>query len=218
VSATFGKFRERRQAAKRITTKVAALSIVCVALAVALVLVGVAAQAYVERCEGSFYGPGFYGNKTASGETFTGEAGTAAHPWLPFGTIVHVKNLVTGAEGDVRINDRGPYAAGRCIDVSEGSSYLVSDSVAPVEISTGGGSASASASASASPAPSEASGGGGNAKWQTKASFAGVYVVKAGDTFYLIAETLGVSVDYLISANPHIEDPNLIYVGDEIYY
>ena len=66
----------------------------------------------------SWYGPGFHGNLTANGEIYDQYAMTAAHPSLPFGTWVYVTNLDNGAGVTVRINDRGPYAGGRIIDLS----------------------------------------------------------------------------------------------------
>lgn len=66
----------------------------------------------------SWYGPGFQGRRTASGERFDMEALTAAHPSLPFGTIVSVEHLETGRQVRLRINDRGPFVGGRIIDVS----------------------------------------------------------------------------------------------------
>ncbi|HHX78067.1 MAG TPA: septal ring lytic transglycosylase RlpA family protein [Firmicutes bacterium] len=66
----------------------------------------------------SWYGAGFQGLKTASGEIFDLEAMTAAHPFLPFNTLVSVKNLKNGREVIVRINDRGPFTPGRIIDLS----------------------------------------------------------------------------------------------------
>jgi rare lipoprotein A len=66
----------------------------------------------------SWYGPGFNGKKTANGERFDCEALTAAHPNLPFGSVVRVVNRRTGQFELVRINDRGPYQEGREIDVS----------------------------------------------------------------------------------------------------
>jgi rare lipoprotein A len=64
------------------------------------------------------FGDGFDGKKTASGETFDRNALTAAHPTLPFGTLVRVTNRANGKRVTVRINDRGPYARGRIIDLS----------------------------------------------------------------------------------------------------
>jgi rare lipoprotein A len=66
----------------------------------------------------SWYGAEFNGRKTANGERFDCEALTAAHPNLPFGSIVRVVNRRNGKFELVRINDRGPYQEGREIDVS----------------------------------------------------------------------------------------------------
>src|SRR4051794_31827551 len=59
----------------------------------------------------SWYGPGFYGRRTASGTVYTGTALRAAHPSLPFGTLVRVTNLATGRTVVVVIDDRGPSSA-----------------------------------------------------------------------------------------------------------
>lgn len=66
----------------------------------------------------SYYGAGLHGRPTASGETFDQEQLTAAHRTLPFGTCVRVTFVATGRWVEVRINDRGPFVAGRIIDVS----------------------------------------------------------------------------------------------------
>jgi rare lipoprotein A len=66
----------------------------------------------------SWYGPNFNGKKTANGERFNAESLTAAHPTLPFGSLVRVVNPRNGRFELVRINDRGPYQEGREIDVS----------------------------------------------------------------------------------------------------
>jgi rare lipoprotein A len=66
----------------------------------------------------SWYGPNFNGKKTANGERFNAESLTAAHPSLPFGSLVRVVNPRNGRFELVRINDRGPYQEGREIDVS----------------------------------------------------------------------------------------------------
>ncbi len=74
----------------------------------------------VERGLASWYGPGFYGKRTASGEIYTGRELTAAHRSLPFGTKVRVTRLDdTGRSVVVRINDRGPLREDRIIDLSE---------------------------------------------------------------------------------------------------
>jgi rare lipoprotein A len=66
----------------------------------------------------SWYGSDFDGRKTANGERFSAESLTAAHPSLPFGSLVRVVNPRNGKFEVVRINDRGPYQEGREIDVS----------------------------------------------------------------------------------------------------
>ncbi len=68
----------------------------------------------------SWYGPGFHGRRTASGEVFASRAMTAAHRTLPFGTRVRVVHERTGRSVVVRINDRGPFHGGRVIDLAEG--------------------------------------------------------------------------------------------------
>ena len=67
----------------------------------------------------SWYGPGFHGRLTASGERFNTQALTAAHLNLPFGTLLRVRSEQNGREVIVRVNDRGPYAKGRIIDLSQ---------------------------------------------------------------------------------------------------
>ena len=73
----------------------------------------------------SWYGPGFHGKKTANGERFNPYDLTAAHKTLPFGTKVRVTNEQTGKSVVVRINDRGPYAHGRVIDLSKAAAEAV---------------------------------------------------------------------------------------------
>ena len=88
--------------------------------------------------EASWYGPGFDGNYTANGEIFNQYDISAAHPSLPFNTIVRVTNLDNGRSLDVRINDRGPFAGHRILDLSRGAAEelgVVSTGVAFVEIS-----------------------------------------------------------------------------------
>ncbi|WP_333410000.1 septal ring lytic transglycosylase RlpA family protein [Microcoleus sp. T2B6] len=85
----------------------------------------------------SWYGPGFNGNLSASGERFNQNDMTAAHPNLPFGTRVMVRNLDNGRTVVVRINDRGPYVGDRLIDLSAGAASvlgMISSGVARVEI------------------------------------------------------------------------------------
>lgn len=73
---------------------------------------------FVERGEASWYGPGFHGNKTANGERYDMHQLTAAHRTLPLGSIAVVRSMSTGRQVTVRINDRGPFARGRVLDLS----------------------------------------------------------------------------------------------------
>lgn len=68
----------------------------------------------------SWYGPGFHGRRTASGERFNSLAMTAAHRSLPFGTKVRVVNEKNGRSVVVTVNDRGPFAHRRIIDLAKG--------------------------------------------------------------------------------------------------
>jgi rare lipoprotein A (peptidoglycan hydrolase) len=72
----------------------------------------------VIRGQASWYGPGFHGKKTASGEIFDQGRLTAAHKTLPLGTKAKVTNLENGNTVEVEINDRGPYVGDRVIDLS----------------------------------------------------------------------------------------------------
>ena len=75
-------------------------------------------ETVVGRGTASYYAAKFDGRRTASGERFDNAAMTAAHRTLPFGTRVRVTNVANGKSVIVRINDRGPFSAGRMIDVS----------------------------------------------------------------------------------------------------
>lgn len=85
----------------------------------------------------SFYADKFEGRKTASGETYWHKRFTAAHKQLPFGTKVQVRNKANGKVVVVTINDRGPFVAGRIIDLSKAAAQkldFISLGVANVEI------------------------------------------------------------------------------------
>ncbi|WP_212000942.1 septal ring lytic transglycosylase RlpA family protein [Chitinophaga sp. HK235] len=85
----------------------------------------------------SFYADSFDGKRTASGETFRQYRLTAAHKTLPFGTKVKVMNTANGRTVKVRINDRGPFAPGRVIDLSRKAAAklgMLKTGVATVEI------------------------------------------------------------------------------------
>lgn len=90
----------------------------------------------IQRGVASWYGPGFEGSHTKSGEPFYPDAMSAAHPTLPFGTIVKITNLRNNNSVNVRINDRGAFKT-NVIDVSEGAAYelgMVQDGTAPVAL------------------------------------------------------------------------------------
>ena len=83
----------------------------------------------------SWYGPGFGGHRTASGERFNMGSFTAAHRSLPFGAKVLVTSRRTGRSVVVRINDRGPFARGRIIDLSPAASRALGmDGTEPVTL------------------------------------------------------------------------------------
>lgn len=73
----------------------------------------------------SWYGPRFYGRKTASGEIFTKRALTAAHRTLPFGTKLRVTNQNTGQSVVVKVNDRGPFTGNRVLDLSHAAASAI---------------------------------------------------------------------------------------------
>lgn len=90
-----------------------------------------------DRGKASWYGTEFQGSPTASGEPFDMHALTAAHRTLPLGSYARVKNLDNGRSVVVKINDRGPHARRRMIDLSYAAAQeinMVAAGTAPVEI------------------------------------------------------------------------------------
>jgi rare lipoprotein A len=95
------------------------------------------ANALFEEGQASWYGDPYHGRRAASGEVFDKNKLTAAHRTLAFDTWVRVENQVNGRTVDVRINDRGPFVAGRILDLSEAAAReidLVRAGVAPVRM------------------------------------------------------------------------------------
>ena len=85
----------------------------------------------------SWYGPNFHGKQTANGEVYNQYGLTAAHPVLPIGTRVQVENLNNGRKVWLRINDRGPYAKGRVLDLTRIAAErlgMIEAGTAPVRI------------------------------------------------------------------------------------
>lgn len=90
-----------------------------------------------ERGIGSWYGAGFDGRVTASGEIYDMDTLTGAHRTLVMGTVVKVTNARNGAQVRVRINDRGPFVGGRIIDLSYAAAralQMVKDGITPVQV------------------------------------------------------------------------------------
>ncbi len=121
----------------------------------ALALAASAAALPAEEGLASWYGGKFQGRRTASGEVFDTHLFTAAHRSLPFGTLVLVTNLENGQSVTVRINDRGPFVAGRVIDLSLAAAAaigLAGRGVVPVRLEVLGAGGSPAADGAPGPA------------------------------------------------------------------
>ena len=94
------------------------LCVYCVIIVIIIMLVNSYRATYIQYGEASWYGGKFIGRKTANGEIYTGKGYTAAHKTWALGSIAQVTNLNNGRTLKVRINDRGPYAKGRILDLS----------------------------------------------------------------------------------------------------
>lgn len=91
----------------------------------------------IQTGQASWYGPGFHGRLTSSRERYDQDELTAAHRTLPFNTVVEVVNTENNETVEVRINDRGPYAGNRIIDLSRAAADeigMIDDGVAEVEL------------------------------------------------------------------------------------
>jgi rare lipoprotein A len=171
----------------------------------------------------SHYGSGFEGSLTASGDVFDPDGFTAAHRTLPFGTRL----LVTyhGRSVQVVVNDRGPYIAGRELDLSRGAAEYLGLTRAGVDwvdytvIGRGGYRAGPSAgySAERSAVPARDTEGHKYAQDRPDTSGGSYYVVRHGDTLTGISAELGISVRDLASSNG-IPDPDFILAGEKIFY
>ena len=82
-------------------------------------ITGTFAEMYKANVEASYYADKFHGRRTANGEIFNMYDFTAAHKTLPFNTILKITNISNGKSVTVRVNDRGPFVAGREIDLSK---------------------------------------------------------------------------------------------------
>ncbi len=90
--------------------------LLCLIFAINLPL---SAQKSVQKGKASYYADKFNGRKTASGEIFSNDSLTAAHPKYPFGTMIRVTNLANKKSVVVRVNDRGPHVKSRIVDLSK---------------------------------------------------------------------------------------------------
>jgi rare lipoprotein A len=176
----------------------------------------------------SWYGGGFRGSLTASGEVFDSNGYTAAHKTLPFGTQLTVR--YAGRSVQVTVNDRGPYTGGRELDLSRAAAQSLGLTSAGVDwvnytaTDWGGYRARHTAAYGAdNPAAKWR-----DSKWRDSAGHryaserpdtgGGAYhVVRPGDTLSGIAAQFGTSVHDLAAANG-IPDPDFISVGQKIYY
>jgi rare lipoprotein A len=159
----------------------------------------------------SWYGPGFRGLPTASGEPFDPQGYTAAHKTLPFGTDLVVN--YRGRSVAVTVNDRGPYVGARELDLSRAAARDIGlarvgvDYVEYTRVDRGyGGSYNAGNPAYSTYSSADQVGASG-----------GAYVVQPGDTLSGIAFQMGTTAEHLAAANG-IANPDLIYAGQTIYY
>ena len=107
------------------------------ALLLMLVIFSSCSRKVTESGKASYYANSFDGKKTASGEIFRQRKLTAAHKTLPFGTRVTVVNIANGKSVKVTINDRGPFVAGRIIDLSSKAAKkigMINTGVANVQV------------------------------------------------------------------------------------
>lgn len=94
-------------------------------------------EPYTQTGEASYYARMLEGGKTASGAIYRQDSLTAAHRFLPLGTVVKVTNLENNEQVIVEINDRGPYAKNRIIDLSRAAAKeleMIDPGVAEVEV------------------------------------------------------------------------------------
>ena len=171
----------------------------------------------------SWYGPGFEGLPTASGEPYDPYGYTAAHKTMPLGTDLTVS--YGGRSVEVTVNDRGPYVGVRELDLSQGAAEylgLTNAGVDYVEYERAGGSGGYRSYSETV----DYSGGADYSSYSGTESYSsddgvsagdGTYMVQSGDTLTGIAAELGTSVEDLAAANG-IANPDLIYAGQTLYY
>ena len=194
-------------------------------------------RAEADTALASWYGPGFHGQTTASGEVFNAYGYSAAHKTLPLGTELTVS--YAGRSVDLVVNDRGPYSGGRDLDLSQGAAEYLGLTDAGVDYvdyhvaGAGGYAANDQYAADTGYAPGggyaeEDYAGQGSGAAGVAADYdvgsggqddesGGSYVVQYGDTLTGIGAELGVSVDQLVAANG-LTDPDVVYAGQTLVY
>jgi rare lipoprotein A len=169
----------------------------------------------------SWYGPGFEGLPTASGEPYDPYGYTAAHKTMRLGTELTVS--YGGRSVNVVVNDRGPYVGARELDLSQGAAEYLGLTHAGVDYvdywRTGGYDAGYQSYSETVEYSDETvySGYSETESYDSGGVGGGVYVVQSGDTMSGIAAELGMTVEDLAAANG-IADPDVIYAGQTLYY
>ncbi|HSL01694.1 MAG TPA: septal ring lytic transglycosylase RlpA family protein [Rubrobacteraceae bacterium] len=176
----------------------------------------------------SYYGAELTGSPTASGEPFDPYGYTAAHKTLPLGTQLMVN--YAGRSVQVTVNDRGPYSAGRELDLSQGAAEYLGLTQAGVDYVdyavVGSGYEGYAAEEPAYAGPGGAYVGTDDVSYSTNKAYDpadadatgdGSYVVQSGDTLTGIAAELGTTTESLAEAND-IVDPNLLYAGQKLTF
>lgn len=196
------------------------LQLLCVLVLAGAFLAFAGERAEAEVALASWYGPGFAGQPTASGEIYDPSGYTAASKTLPLGTELVV--TYQGNSVPVTVNDRGPYVGDRSLDLSQGAAEQIGLTQAGVDYVdyqvVGGPTPAASTETGYVPDTTQSAGTQTYSAVQDSASSGGgAYVIQSGDTLTSIAAQLGTSVDYLASSNG-IANPDYILAGQTIYY
>ena len=194
----------------------------CIALLAGAFLVLSDGHAATKVGLASWYGPGFEGQPTASGEIFNPHGFTAAHPTLPLGTELVVS--YGGRAVKVVVNDRGPYSGGRELDLSQGAAEYLGLTYAGVDyvdytVAGGYGAGDYGADDPTYAEPDYAAQSASEAQYSSdgRGGSGGTYVVQSGDTLSGIAAELGTSVEDLAASNG-IDNPDLLYPGQRLRY
>ena len=219
------------------------MNLVVAMMAVGLFVTVNSGSAQAEGALASWYGPGFEGNPTASGEPYNPYGYTAAHKTMPLGTQLTVN--YQGNSVDVTVNDRGPYVGDRSLDLSQGAAeaigldqagvdyveYSYSEpNAVPAEASVAEPVAAEpvvaepavaeplAAETVVEPAYDSQSGYVDESSYVEDTGFdGGTYIVQGGDTLTDVAAQLGTTVDGLAAANGLL-DPDYIQAGQTLVF